>query len=125
VAANVLSVTPDGTHMIAVGASGWADLSYTVTNSGCPAKATNTLTTAAGSFVDTPGQIAVASDDSNAFVTGYTGTTIATGVPFYHFADRTTGSIALMGSGGALFSGGITQDAHSLYVGVGANGSTG
>jgi hypothetical protein len=125
VAANVLSVTPDGTHMIAVGAAGWADLSYTVTNSGCPAKATNTLTTAAGSFVDTPGQIAVASDDSNAFVTGYTGTTIATGVPFYHFADGTTGSIALMGSGGTLFSGGITQDAHSLYVGVGANGSTG
>ncbi|HVH86965.1 MAG TPA: hypothetical protein VM912_09585 [Terriglobales bacterium] len=120
-AANILAVTLDGTHMIGAGAAGWVDLSYTVTNSsGCPASATNTLRTAAfgSAFVGTPTQIAVASDDSYAFLTGYSGGSNATGVPFYHLADGTTGAIALSASG-PLFSGGITQDAHSLYVGVG------
>ena len=124
---NILAPTPDGTHMIGVGSAGWSDLTYQVANgNGCPAAASNTIRNAAfPAFVGTPTRIAVASNDSNAFLTGYTGGTIATGVPFYHLADGTTGTIAFTGSGGALFSGGLTQDAHSLYVGVGANGGTG
>lgn len=117
--ANILAPTPDGTHMLGVGPGGWLDLTYTVTNgNGCPASASNTVRSAAFTFVGTPTQIAVASDDSNAFLTG-TGGGVATGVSFYHLADATTGTIALTGAGGQLFSGGITQDAHSLYVGVG------
>ena len=73
----------------------------------------------------TPTSIAVASDNSNAFLTGYSGGNPATGVPFYHFADGSTGTIALVNPGGVLFAGGLTQDAHSLYVGTQANGSTG
>ena len=77
----------------------------------------------------TPTSIAVASDDSNAFITGYSGGSAAIGVPFYRFADGSTGAIALVKSdvspfSGTLFSGGLTQDAHSLYVGTAANGST-
>ncbi|PYY15930.1 MAG: hypothetical protein DMG60_16325 [Acidobacteria bacterium] len=74
---------------------------------------------------DTPASIAVASDDSNAFLTAYSGGSPATGVPFYHFADGSTGAITLVNPGGVLFSGGLTQDAHSLYVGTEANGSIG
>jgi trimeric autotransporter adhesin len=118
--ANILAVTPDGSHMIGAGAAGWVDLSYSIANTnGCPPNATNTVRNAAFSFVASPAQVAAASDDSNAFVTGFTGASASTGVPFYHFADGTTGTIALAGSGGPLFSGGLTQDAHSLYVGVG------
>jgi trimeric autotransporter adhesin len=118
--ANILAVTPDGSHMIGAGAAGWVDLSYSIANTnGCPPNATNTARNAAFSFVASPAQVAAASDDSNAFVTGFTGASASTGVPFYHFADGTTGTIALAGSGGPLFSGGLTQDAHSLYVGVG------
>lgn len=124
VAANVLRVTPDGSHMIGVGSGGWLDLSYTISalpNVGCPVNETNTVRTAAfPPFVGTPTQIAVASDHSNAFLTGYSGGSAATGVPFYHFADGSTGAIALSASG-TLFSGGLTQDAHSLYVGVGGS----
>ena len=123
-AANILGVAPDGTHMVGVGSSGWLDLSYTITalpNMGCPVLENNTIRTGAfPAFVGTPTQIAVASDDSNAFLTGYSGGSVATGVPFYHLADGTTGTIALS-AGGPLFSGGLTQDAHSLYVGVGGS----
>src|SRR6185437_7198237 len=48
-AANVLGVTPDGTHMIGVGASGWLDLSYAIAplpNVGCPVSESNTIKTA-------------------------------------------------------------------------------
>jgi hypothetical protein len=123
-AANILAPAPDGSHMIGVGSGGWLDLRYTVTNgNGCPAIAANTARTAAfPAFVGTPTKIAVASDDSNAFLTGYTSSAAVTAIPFYHLADGTTGTIALTGSGGALFSGGLTQDAHSLYVGVGGTG---
>ena len=128
-AANILGATPDGAHMIAAGAGGWVHLAYTVNNSppnatsGCPPMAGNTpnVTTGFGpgtSFVGTPTQIAVDSDDSYAFLTGFTGGSTATGVPFYHFADGVTGTIALNGSG-TLFSGSVTPDAKSLYVGVG------
>ncbi|HWC18833.1 MAG TPA: Ig-like domain-containing protein, partial [Terriglobales bacterium] len=119
--ANILAVAADGTHMIGAGAGGWADLSYTVSNSaGCPSSSSNTLRTSGfgAAFVGTPTQIAVASDDSRAFLTGYTGGSDATGVPFYDLADGTTGVISLS-AGGPLFSGGLTKDAHSLYVGVG------
>jgi hypothetical protein len=119
--ANILGATPDGTHMIGAGANGWVDLSYTVTNStGCPPTASNTLVIAPfnAAFVSTPTQIAVTSNDSYAFLTGCSGgCTGATGVPFYHFADQTTGTIPLSASG-TLFSGSVTQDATSLYVGV-------
>lgn len=123
-AANILGVTPDGTHMIGAGSAGWLDLSYTITalpNVGCPVSESNTAKTGTfPAFVGTPTQIAIASDDSNAFLTGYSGGSDATGVPFYHLADGTTGTITLS-AGGPLFSGGITQDAHSLYVGVGGS----
>lgn len=123
-AANILGVTPNGTHMIGAGSGGWLDLSYTIAalpNVGCPITESNTMKTGAfPAFVGTPTQIAVASDDSNAFLTGYSGGSNATGVPFYHLADGTTGTIALS-AGGPLFSGGLTQDAHSLYVGVGGS----
>jgi len=126
-AANILKPTPDGSHMLGVGSAGWTDLSYTVTNSnGCPPAITNTTRNAAfPAFVGTPTSFAVASDDSNAFLTGYSGGTDAPGVPLYHFADGTSGTIALVSPGGALLSGGVTQDAHSLYVGTAANASTG
>ena len=126
-AANILAPTPDGTHMVGVGTAGWTDITYTVTNSnGCPATASNTARNAAfPAFVGTPTDIAVASDDSNAFLTGYTGGNAATGIPFYHFADGSTGTIALVNPGGVLLSGGLTQDAHSLYVGTMESGSTG
>lgn len=126
-AANILQPTPDGTHMIGVGAGGWTDLSYSVTNSnGCPPAVKSSVRNAAfPAFVGTPTGIAVASDDSNAFLTGYSGGNPATGVPFYHFADGSTGTIALVNPGGVLFAGGLTQDAHSLYVGTAANGGTG
>lgn len=124
--ANVLKPTPDGTHMIAAGSAGWADLTYTVNSNACPPTASNTVRTATfPAFVGTPTQITVASDDSNAYLTAFTGGSTATGIPFYHLADGTTGVVALAGAGGPLFSGGITQDAHSLYVGIGANGGTG
>lgn len=125
--ANILAPTPDGTHIVGVGSAGWTDVSYTVTNSnGCPPAASNTVRNAAlPAFVGTPTSIAVASDDSNAFLTGYSGGSAAPSVPFYHFADGTTATIALVNPGGLLFSGGLTQDAHSLYVGTAANGSTG
>ena len=124
-AANILGVTPDGSHVIGAGATGWVDLKYTVNNSsGCPPTATSTLQTAgfgsAATFVGTPTAIAIASDDSYAFLTGYTGGSNAQGVPFYHLPDGSSGAIALT-SGGPLFSGGITKDAHSLYVGVGGS----
>jgi len=126
-AANILAPTPDGTHMVGVGTAGWTDLSYTVSNSnGCPATASNTAHNAAfPAFVGTPTDIAVASDDSNAFLTGYSGGSAATGIPFYHFADGSTGTIPLVNPGGALLSGGLTQDAHSLYVGTMDSGGTG
>jgi hypothetical protein len=126
-AANILAPTPDGTHMVGVGSGGWTNLSYTVTNSnGCPPATSNTAQNAAlPAFVGTPTSIAVASDDSNAFLTGYSGGNAATGVPFFHFADGSTGAIALVNPGGVLFAGGLTQDAHSLYVGTAANGGTG
>jgi hypothetical protein len=128
-AANILGATPDGKQMIGAGAGGWVDLAYTVNNSppnattGCPPLASNTANVTTGfgtgiSFVGTPTQIAVASNDSYAFLTSFTGGSTATGIPFYHFADGVTGTIALNGSG-TLFSGSITQDATSLYVGVG------
>lgn len=124
-AANILGVTPDGTHMIAAGSAGWLDLSYTITalpNAGCPINESNTPKTATfPAFVGTPTQIAIASDDSNAFLTGYSGGSATTAVPFYHLADSSTGAITLAGSGGPLFSGGLTQDAHSLYVGIGGS----
>jgi hypothetical protein len=134
--ANILGVTPDGTHMIAAGVGGWVDLAYTVnnspasSNSGCPPTASNTanVTTGFGSgagFVGTPNQIAVTSNTSFAFLTSFTGGSAATGVPFYQFATATTpattGTIALTGGGGTLFSGSLTQDAKSLYVGVGGS----
>ena len=124
-AANILGVTPDGTHMIGVGAAGWVDLKYLVNNAnGCPSGASNTLQTAgfgsAASFIGTPTQTAIASDNSYAFVTGYTGGSAASGVPFYHLSDGSSGAIALSSSG-PLFSGGLTRDAHSLYVGVGGS----
>jgi len=124
-AANILGVSPDGSHMIGVGAAGWVDLKYVVTNTaGCPSGSTNTLQTAgfgsAAAFIGTPTQIAIASDHSYAFVTSYTGGSGATGVPFYHLSDGTSGAIALSSSG-PLFSGGLTRDAHSLYVGVGGS----
>ena len=126
-AANILAPTPDGTHMVGVGTAGWTDLTYTVSNSnGCPPTTSNTARNAAfPAFVGTPTDIAVASDDSNAFLTGYTGGSAATGIPFYHFADGSTGTIALVNPGGVLLSGGLTQDAHSLYVGTMESGSTG
>ena len=125
--ANILAPTPDGSHMVGVGSGGWTDLSYTITNSnGCPPATSNTARNAVlPPFVGTPTSIAVASDDSNAFLTGYSGGGAATGVPFYHFADGSIGTIALVNPGGVLFAGGLTQDAHSLYVGTAANGSTG
>jgi hypothetical protein len=122
--ANILDVTPDGTHMIGAGSGGWLDLSYTIAplaNAGCPVTSSNTTRTGPfPSFVGTPTKIAIASDNSNAFLTGYSGGRNATGVPFYHLADGSTGAIALSASG-PLFSGGLTQDAHSLYVGVGGS----
>ena len=126
-AANILAPSPDGTHLVGVGTAGWTDLSYTVSNSnGCPATASNTARNAAlPSFVGTPTDIAVASDKSNAFLTGYTGGSAATGIPFYHFADGSAGTIALVNPGGVLLSGGLTQDARSLYVGTMESGSTG
>jgi trimeric autotransporter adhesin len=118
--ANILAVTPDGSHMVGAGTAGWVDLSYSIANAnGCPPTATNSVRSASSPFAAAPTQIAAASDDSNAFVTGFAGAGVITGVPFYHFGDGTTGAIALAGSGGPLFSGGLTQDAHSLYVGVG------
>jgi trimeric autotransporter adhesin len=132
-AANILRATPDGTHMIGAGAGGWVDLTYTVNNSppnattGCPPLASNTANVSAGfgsasTFVGTPTQIAVTSNDSFAFLTSYTGGSAANGIPFYQFASganpATTGAIALNGAG-TLFSGSITQDGTSLYVGVG------
>lgn len=124
VAVNVLGATPDGRHMISAGSSGWLDLSYTISalaNAGCPVNESNSTKTAGfPAFVGTPTKIAIASDDSNAFLTGYSGGSAATGVPFYHLADGSTGAITLSASG-PLFSGGVTQDAHSLYVGVGGS----
>lgn len=132
-AANILGATPDGTHMIGAGTGGWVDLTYTVNNSppnattGCPPLASNTANVTAGfgsasTFVGTPTQIAVASNDSFAFLTSYTGGSAANGVPFYQFASganpATTGTIVLNGAG-TLFSGSVTPDAKSLYVGVG------
>jgi len=126
-AVNVFAPTPDGTHMLGAGAGGWTDLSYTVTNSnGCPPITSNTARNAAfPAFVGTRAKIAVASDDSIAFLTGYGGGSDAPGIPLYHLADGSTGMIALVNPGGALLSGGITQDAHSLYVGTIGNSSTG
>jgi len=119
--ANILGANPAGTHMIGAGANGWVDLSYKVSNStGCPPTASNTQTIAPfnAAFVSTPTQIAVTSNDSYAFLTGCSrGCAGATGVPFYHFADQTTGTIPLSASG-TLFAGSVTQDATSLYVGV-------
>jgi hypothetical protein len=125
--ANLLAPTPDGTHLIGAGMGGWIDLSYTISNSnGCPPSVSKSVRNAVlPASVGTPTQIAVASDDSNAFLTGYTGGTNATAIPFYHLADGTAGAIKLVGLGGPLYSGGLTQDSHSLYVGIGANGSTG
>jgi hypothetical protein len=129
-AANILGVTPDGTHMIGAGVGGWVDLAYTVSNNGCPATASNTANVTTGfgagtAFVGTPTQIAVTSNTSFAFLTSFTGGSAASGVPFYQFATATspatTGTIALAGGGGTLFSGSLTQDAKSLYVGVGAS----
>jgi hypothetical protein len=130
-AANILGVTPDGTHMIGAGAGGWVDLAYTVNNNGqtgaltaCPPMVVSNIANmatgfgAGTSFVGTPTQIAVASNDSFAFLTGFSGGSTATGVPFYHFADQTTGTIQLTHPG-TLFSGSVTQDGTSLYVGVG------
>ena len=123
-AANILGVTPDGTHMIGAGSAGWLDLSYTIAplpNVGCPVISNNTIRTGTfPTFVGAPTQMAIASDDSNAFLTGFSGGSDATGVPFYHLADGSTGAITLSASG-PLFSGGLTQDAHSLYVGVGGS----
>lgn len=139
-AANILGATPDGTQMIAAGVSGWVDLAYTVNNSptgattGCPPAASNTPTIAgfgpAATFVGTPTQIAVTSNDSYTFLTSYTGGSPASGVPFYHFADGTTGIIPLTNPDGSavsgtVFSGSLTQDAASLYVGVASNGTAG
>lgn len=126
-AANILGPTPDGTHMVGVGSAGWADLTYTVSNSnGCPPTTSNTARNAVlPAFVGAPTDIAVASDNSNAFLTGYTGGSAAIGIPFYHFADGSIGTVALVNPGGILLSGGITQDAHSLYVGTMESGSTG
>jgi len=119
--ANILGATPDGKHMIGAGANGWVDLSYTVNNStGCPpaVSSTQVIRPFGAAFVNTPTQIAVASNDSYAFLTGCSGGCAgATGVPFYHFADQTTGTIPLSASG-TLFSGSVTQDATSLYVGI-------
>ena len=126
--ANILAATPDGTHMIGAGANGWVDLSYTVNNgSGCPPTAKNTANLAAfgSAFVGTPTQIAVTSNDTFAFLTSYTGGAAATGVPFYQFANggnaASVGSVSLAGGGGSLFSGSVTPDAKSLYVGVGGS----
>ena len=119
--ANILGATPDGKHMIGAGANGWVDLSYTVSNSnGCPPTASNTQVVAPfnTAFASTPTQIAVTSNDSYAFLTGCSGGCAgATGVPFYHLADQTTGTIPLSASG-TLFAGSVTQDATSLYVGI-------
>jgi len=125
-AANILGATPDGTHMIAAGAAGWVDLSYTVNNNGCPPSASNTVRTAGfgAGFVGTPSQIAVTSNASYAFLTSFTGGSSASGIPFYHFADGATGIFAFTNPDGTpfsgmLFSGSLTQDATSLYVGIG------
>jgi hypothetical protein len=126
--ANILGATPDGTHLIGAGTGGWTDLSYTVTNSnGCPPAASNSLRNASfnAPFAGTPTQIAVTGNASYAFLTAYTGGSTATGIPVYHFADAATGTIPLAGSGGMLFSGSLTEDSASLYVGIGGNGSTG
>src|SRR5207237_6156331 len=92
-AANILSPTPDGTHMVGVGAGGWADLSYSVTNgNGCPPTASSTLRTAGFPvFVGVPTTIAVASDDSNAFLVGYYGGRRAIEVSFYDIAYCSNG----------------------------------
>jgi hypothetical protein len=110
--------------MIGAGTAGWVDLSLTVNNgTGCPPTATNTVRSATfPTFVTTPTQVSVASDDSFAYLTGFSGATAATGLPFFKFADGTSGAIQFTGPGGQVFSGGITQDAHSLYVGVGGAG---
>jgi hypothetical protein len=119
--ANILGATPDGKHMIGAGLNGWVDLSYTVNNStGCPPaiSSTQVIKPFGAAFVSTPTQIAVTSNDSYAFLTGCSGGCAgANGVPFYHFADQMTGTIPLSASG-TLFSGSVTQDATSLYVGV-------
>ncbi len=125
--AQVLAPAVDGTHMIGAGTAGWVDLATAVNNAtGCPPTATNTVRTATfPAFVTTPTQVSVASDDSLAYLTGFTGATAATGLPFFKFADGMSGAVQFTGTGGQVFSGGITQDAHSLYVGVGANGGVG
>jgi hypothetical protein len=125
--AQVLAPTPDGTHMVGAGTAGWVDLTYTVNNgTGCPPTASNTVRTATyPAFVTTPTQVSVASDDSFAYLTGFTGTGVATGLPFFKFSDGTSSTIQFTGQGGQVFSGGITQDARSLYVGVGANAGVG
>lgn len=131
-AANILAATPDGTFMIGAGSAGWANLSYTVaTNSatgstGCPPVVSSVLTTAGfnASFVTTPSQIAVTSNDKYAFLTGCVGgCTGATGVPFFQFGTNATGTIPLAGGSATLYSGSLTQDATSLYVGVNSGGS--
>jgi hypothetical protein len=133
-AANILSATPDGTFMIGAGSAGWANLSYTVAtntatgSTGCPPVVSNALTTAGfnASFVTTPSQIAVTSNDKYAFLTGCAGgCSGATGVPFFQFGTNATGTIPLTGGSATLYSGSLTQDATSLYVGVnsGGNGS--
>jgi hypothetical protein len=120
----VLAPTLDGTHMIGAGTAGWVDLSLNLNNAtGCPPTATNTVRSATlPAFVTTPSQVSVASDDSFAYLTGFSGATVATGLPFFKFSDGTSGSIQFTGAGGQVFSGGITQDARSLYVGVGGSG---
>lgn len=125
--ANIFGVTPDGTFVVGAGAGGWLNLSYSVNNSnGCPPSATSAPTSTAfnATFTGTPSQIAVTSNDTYAFLTDCSGgCTGATGVPFLHLGDNTTGSIPLSGGGGTLFSGSVVQDGTSLYVGVNSGGS--
>jgi hypothetical protein len=125
--AQVLAPSVDGTHMIGAGTAGWVDLTLNVNNgAGCPPTATNTVRSGTfPAFVTTPTQVSVASDGSFAYLTGFGGAAAATGLPFFRFTDGTSGAIQFTGPGGQVFSGGTTQDARSLYVGVGANAGVG
>ncbi len=125
--ANILAVANDGSHLIGASGSGWADLAPSVTSGVCPPAISSTLKTATvPSFVGAPTQIIVTPDASMAFMTGYTLASGATGggIPYYNTQTGASGIFAGgPAQGGQAFSGGITLDGKSLYVGVGAAGT--
>ncbi len=126
-AANVLAVSNNGSRVIGASGSGWVNIAPSVTSGICPPAISSTLATATvPSFVGAATQIIVSPDASMAFMTGYSLASGATGggVPYYNTQTGASGVLAGgPAQGGQAFSGGITMDGKSLYVGVGAAGT--